>query len=249
MGKIHTINELIAMNQKSKVEPRTFRPFVEKNKVNMYEMHGDGIYLNFIESRNNNPIAKGISFISGPFSHVVATLHSDNIQQYFDEDSWIRMRKKFINFYKEQGVAKDFLDQGKTKTLVMASSDQDGHNYFDFGSYQKRDQMIVKLDIPKDLIKNIVIELCNPEIMYAVYDYIGLIGWMLSKIECLYALIDDERAFYCSEVVYEVLKHFNVFIAKNSEPSPTEEAKFFFNKEFVSTGLQHIITFNDSVFK
>jgi len=226
----HALNSIIDCIYEKKRTKKAWEPLTNQGIVDGLS---DGkIFICCLVSRNNNIVAKAISKLSGPFSHVVAVCTMAGIV-WDAHGEYSRIHVKLEQYYGDF-ISPDY--------LVLASADENGMNYFDISEYQNREMVIFDITGTQDEIEikeydngtmetvihgndksdAIIKDFLSPQIMNAHYDYTGLIGWVVKAWKWLYRKFDDERAYYCSEVVYDVFKRNGIGIADSSEPSPTD---------------------------
>ena len=125
----------------------------------------------------------------------------------------------FAQYYKASFILYNF-----PELIVLASSDANGHNFFDLSVYERREMEIYELDVTEDKHA----EILKDFIEYATkpYDSTGLVGQIFKPIKYIgkfiYKLFDDERAAYCSEGNYEVMNKNGIQIAEKKDPTPTQ---------------------------
>lgn len=211
---IHCINKKIESYYKKKWKPKIYREPTEKLK-NLFS-EGEGLYLVCIESKNNNIVSKAISFFSGKYSHTVTVLHTKNKDDWFDLKEEGSLARKVGFFYNS-------LLYPAIENLVLASADDVGMNYFDFSHYQGRKFKIRKMHQGRLREKQIAEDFISRKVMDTPYDYTGLAFWWLNRA------MDDEKAFYCSEVHSDIFRRNGKKISKDKNPSPTQIVKYFNN--------------------
>jgi len=217
MSLRHKINECIDKKMDAEWKTKTHRELNE-SAYEFFKIHGEGLYNFCVESKNNNFAAKMIALLSGKYSHGCTMFYHENIKSMLTADEWHRLQLKYYTYYGEVDNIEEKL--GKIKVLVLASADSNGMNYFDYSSYQGRKQVIMKPELTDKQMKKILHSYLTSDTMNALYDYTGLAFWWLNR------MFDDERAWYCSEIMYDKYKEAGVIIADDPNPSPTQIVKF-----------------------
>lgn len=213
MSLIHKLNEYIDKKEKKAWVPKTHKE-LDDLAYEFFKIHGEGLYNICVESTNNDFVAKMISLLTGKYSHGFTAYYCENIKAKLMDDEWHRLKLKYYTYY---GDAED-LDAklGKIKVLVLASADSNGMNYFDYSAYQKRRQVIMKPILTEAQTSSILHSYLTIDTMNALYDYTGLAFWWLNR------MFDDERAWYCSEIMYDKFKEAGVLVAAEANPAPTQ---------------------------
>jgi len=217
MGLLKIINNKVDnhFDKKWSIEPMLE---LDPNIYKVFKEHGEGIYYSNIISENNDWVSKGISLISGKYSHSMIILYTENIKELLNEQEYERLISKFKIYYGDSNELKNFVNN--TKVFVLGSADNNGMNYLNFSHYQDRRQIISSTPFKSGFISNIVSFMFYNSTMNKNYDYTGLLFWWLWRA------LDDERSWYCSEQVYDVFKIFGYKVAKRKNPSPTQIAKY-----------------------
>ena len=213
MSLIHDLNKYIDKKKKAEWVPSTHKD-LDEAVYDFFKLHGEGLYNICVESKNNNIIAKAISAISGKYSHAFTAYYCENIKARLMDDEWHRLQLKYFTYYGDSADIDAKLK--KIKILVLASADSNGMNYFDYSHYQKRTQVIMKPALTEAQTSTILHSYLTPETMNALYDYTGLAFWWLDR------MFDDERAWYCSEIIYDKFIKAGIKVAKEADPSPTQ---------------------------
>lgn len=187
----------------------------------MFENQPEGVYYSNIVTENNDWVSRLIAFFSGKFSHSVLIYNTGEktIKKLLNEKEFDRLIKKFKIYYGVDLVDAEDIIQN-TKVFVLGSADSNGMNYFNFSQYQDRKQQIISTRFDLEKSRELLKFMMTKTNMDKVYDYLGLITYPLWRF------IDDSRAWYCSEQVYDVLKIFGLKVAKKDNPSPTKIAKY-----------------------
>jgi len=181
---------------------------------NIFRTYGEGLYYVCIKSKNNDIVSKAINFFSGNISHVFPVLYTETPKEWFTDVELSRLQSNWKIYYKDK--INEF-----PKILVLASADKNGMNYPDFSTYQERKFNIRKVSLSIKDQKKIVTWFISAPVFKANYDYTGLAFWWLFK------MMDDERAYYCSEVTQDGLELLgNYKIAKKKNASPTQINKY-----------------------
>ena len=175
------------------------------------EIKEDGLYLVFLYSKNYNIVSRAIEFFSGSFSHIVLAWNGFKLS---DLTSMQRayLTRKILFYYKNL----DIDDFKKIDNLVLASMDDIGAQYFDLGTYNRREKEVIKLNLTKEQEFLVIHRFLSLEIMNKTYDFTGLTFWWVNR------MLDDESAFYCSEIYYEEFKKLGIKVCDKEEPSPTQ---------------------------
>lgn len=207
------INNLLDSYFDNHWEPKTQRA-LDPEIYNLFKSYGEGLYYVCIKSKNNDIVSKAISFFSGNISHVFPVLYTENPHAWFTDIEISRLNNNWNIYYKDEVI--DF-----PKILVLASADKNGMNYPNFSTYQRRQFNIRKVNLPIKDQKRIVSWFISAKIFKANYDYTGLAFWWLFR------LMDDEHAYYCSEITQDGLELLgNYKIAKKKNASPTQINKY-----------------------
>lgn len=189
---------------------------LKQEMYNIFKNSGHKIFYSCIESKNNNLVAKAITFFSGKYSHVFPMLYSENMRNEFTALEWKRIVKNWTSYY---GMSENEADEKlrRCKVLILASADENGMNYPDYSSYHGRAQVIRAASIDSESkINKIKKFLVSKKIMNSIYDFTGLAFWWLNKI------CDQEDAYYCSELTYDAFSQIGIKVAKEQKPSPTQ---------------------------
>lgn len=191
------------------------------NFKTMFEYQPEGVYYSSIVTENNDWVSRLIAFFSGKFSHSVLIYNTGEktMKELLNEQEYDRLIKKFKIYYGFNSEDAEYIIQN-TKTFVIGSADSNGMNYFNFSQYQDRKQIISATRFDLEKSRELLKFMMTKTNMDKVYDYLGLITYPLWRF------IDDSRAWYCSEQVYDVLKIFGLKVAKKDNPSPTKIAKY-----------------------
>lgn len=214
---INWINNKINDWKDKEWEPRDTRN-LNPEVYDIFKENGEGVYYSSIVASNNTFVGKCISWLSGKFSHTIIMIYAEDMSEWFTEEEWKRLYKKYELFYGSFGNLFQFMD--KTKIMVLGSADENGMNYFDYSQYQHRQQIISKPDLTLEQQKQVVKSLVTEDATNKNYDYTGLAFWWLWRA------LDDERAWYCSEQAYDVFKKVGYFVYNKDNPSPTQIAKY-----------------------
>ena len=200
------INKKITEYYKSKHQKVFHRPIPE-NILNVFKESGEGLYYVALKSRENNLVAKIITFLTGKYSHVVTVLYSDDMENSLCVFDRMVVTAKLNYFYLNPPALRDI------QLLVLASADSDGMNYFDFSHYCLRHFNIFKVREQFDELTSIryaISRFCRS------YDATGLFGFCLG-------LFDDETSDYCSEIVQQIFKAGGAIVFdRGRDASPTE---------------------------
>lgn len=189
--------------------------------LDFFRENGEGFYYTNLIGLPDDPVSSLITYFSGPFSHSVMLYYSEDIFRKFNVEQRDRIWYKYNDYYKNPGPEFPVNDKfDNTKVMVLGSADKIGMNYFDFSSYQNRQQIICKLpDMTPQETRNMLDYLTRKDLMEADYDVTGLVFWAER-------LADDHKSWYCSELVYDVIKNTTgISITFDENPSPTMIAK------------------------
>jgi hypothetical protein len=211
---INLINKLIAKNRRKVFRPKNHRPLTMEWYIR-FRCWGEGLYYANIQSRNNNLVAKIIAKFSKGLTHSIAILYSEDLEKHFTIPEWERIKQNWNHYY---GYTKT-LDED-IKVLVLASADENGLNFLDFGNYQRRQLSLRKVKIFKMNERRILKYLVSRS--KKIYDYTGLIFFWLHKTFKFFGFLDDPEADWCSESIYDAFKKGGIFIADRDNPSPAE---------------------------
>jgi len=221
MSLIHLLNEFVDRKMKKEYIPGAHKPLSDE-AYTFFKNNGEGLYNICVESKNNDFVAKIISLVTGKYSHGFTLYYHENIFSKLMDEEWQRLRLKYYSYY---GDSIDIDEKLKSiKVLCLASADSNGMNYKDYSAYQNRTQVIMKPTLTEAQTNKVLHSYFTPETMNAVYDYTGLAFWWLNK------MFDDERAYYCSELIYDKFSEVGIKVAQRKDPSPTE---------IVNYGIEH----------
>lgn len=217
MNLIHKLNKYICKKGKEAWIPETHKE-LDVLTYEFFKFYGEGLYNICFESINSDFVSKMISLLTGKYSHGFTVYYCENIKAKLTNDEWHRLKLKYYTYY---GNTKDIDTKlGKIKILVLAGADSNGMNYFDYSAYQKRKQVIMKPILTAAQTSSILHSYLTINTMNALYDYMGLAFWWFNK------MFDDERAWYCSEIMYDKFKEAGILIAEEANPAPTQIVKY-----------------------
>jgi hypothetical protein len=215
MSLSHRLNLFIDKIEKKKYKPGYRKPLLE-GMDQVFEMHGEGLYISCLKSEMNNIVSKAIAAISGPYSHSIMMLHANNIKKLVTDEEWARLKDKYKSYYITSPT--DDIDWllSTINILVLGSADANGMNYFDFSQYQLRRQVIFKVPCTQEQQQAILRDILSEKSMSTIYDFTGLAFWWMKRA------FDDERAWYCSEQVANVFYRNGRPVSRSLNPSPTQ---------------------------
>jgi len=213
MNLIHKLNEYIHKKEEEAWIPKTHKE-LDALAYKFFKFHGEGLYNICFESIDTDFVSTMISLISGKYSHGFTVYYCENIRAKLMDDEWHRLKLKYYTYYGNTEDSDTKL--GKIKILVLAGTDSNGMNYFDYSAYQKRKQVIMKPLLTAAQASSILHSYLTIDTMNAPYDYMGLVFWWFNR------LFDDERAWYCSEIMYDTFKQAGILIAEKANPAPTQ---------------------------
>jgi len=234
---IHWINILIGNKLKKSFQPSTYKSLPDW-LYQQFKSKGEGLFYSCIRSKDNDTASKAISSIAKffnkpgkedlPLSHCIAILYSENLKSHFTGEDWSIIQGNWNNYYGGTKLLDD-----SVKTLVLASADSTGMNYFDFSKYQTRDFSLRKVDLiaPQESKALHFLAAIAPK----YYDYTGLVFWWLYKICIWFKFLDDPEALYCSENIYEAFMCADFKIAAKEEPSPLDIENYNLDLRFFVT--------------
>lgn len=207
---LNTLHKFIGSIFRRKWVPKPRYP-QSKDMVAWFKQYGEGLYISNMQSASTNIVSKCIRLIAGEETHSIILLYAEDLRSWFTTMEWERLATKYKFYY---GSFTD-IEEDNIKILVLGSADETGMNYPSFRTYQYRMQSIRKVPLTYDNEMKIVRYLVSPQVMSAEYDYYGLIFWFLR-------IADDERAYFCSEIIEEAFKRVNLKVSVKSNPSPHE---------------------------
>lgn len=204
----HCINKAITDYYKKRFKKKSHR-ILYSSLYDVFYRNGEGLYYVDIKSKQNDIPAKLISLFSHGWTHSLTVLYAENWDKYLSKYQQSIVQQKLNDYYLSAQL-------DGIKVLVMGSADDSGMNFFDFSNYQDRKFTVRKVQESfreKDIIDFIVGTANFP------YDATGLFFWLLR-------LFDDEKAFYCSEKVYDEWLGGGIKVAEKPEPSPWDIEKY-----------------------
>ena len=235
----HFINKIVQYFANKNKKKKTWH--LMTNKELDAALSDNDFYEVCIKSKNNNTVAKAISYFSGPYSHTIVCYTKKQGMTILE-----KIKDLVGDYYNDEVVIDTLPDH-----IVLASDDDNGKNFFDMSVYQNREMDIYKLNVPKgkhaSILKDFVDSVYEDEKQTEKkpYDSTGLVGQIFkslaSKIKGLpksittilkkilngiYRLFDDERADYCSEGNYDILIKHGIIIAPSVDSTPTEVQEY-----------------------
>ena len=213
---IHSINLFFDKIFKSTWVTKTHRLLLDE-VYKLFKLRKEGLYIACIKSKNNTITAKAISLFSGPYSHCVLLYYSENIKEKVTQEEYQRLREKYKIYYGD--ILELDVILNSTKILVIGSADQNGMNYFDYSTYQSREQIIFKPELSPAQEKTILSYMLSKKSMDIIYDFMGLVFWCLK-------FVDDERAWFCSEQLCDIFSRQGVVLTTVKNPSPTQLVEY-----------------------
>lgn len=205
------INKIVGNYFRKKRKPKIHTILLD-SVLRFFQEQGEGIYYTCMRSGSTNIISRAIRCVTGAETHCVILYYSEELKSKFSSIEWDKIKMKYKEYY---GSSYD-IEEDDVKVLVMASADEVGMTYFDFSKYQRREQSIRKAPLSVMQEDTIIRYMCSDTVMDANYDYVGLTFWWFFRI------IDDERAFFCSEIIEEAFKTIGIKIAAIPNPSPKD---------------------------
>jgi len=229
MGLAHWINTLFDKKYKVEWIPKDYRDLIP-SMYDVFKANGEGVYESILQSTGNDFAAKMIAFFSGKFSHCFHMFYSEDLRGKLTNLEYVRIINNWERYYgiSEQEAEEKFQD---VKILVLGSADKNGMNYPNYSTYQSRKQCIRKLYTTPQQNIDLLKWYLNPTVMSAIYDYTGLTFWWLFKI------FDDERAYYCSEIIKDAGDKIEYAMCNIDEPSPTQIYNYIQNGKTVFEDL------------
>jgi hypothetical protein len=214
----HLVNLCFDKKFNNEHKPVLWRPFTEAHVYEAFKQFGTGLYVPAVVSVNNNIVSKAISLLTGKYSHIVLVWYTENLRADVRDDEWARLLEKYKFFYGDLPDIEEKL--ASTKMLVLGSMDDTGSNYHSYSKYMYRNQVIFKPKVTPIQQKEILHYMLQEDVMNVIYDYTGLVFQLLK-------LFDDEKAWYCSEQVYDVLIKWHCKTARKKDPSPTDQVRYW----------------------
>lgn len=238
MIDISNVNDSITASNKKSWERRSYIPEPPEYQY-LFKINGEGLYIVGVTADKKSCISNLISYISGKISHAFVVFYSENMREHFTDDEWVRLVKAYFTFYSFNTVEEAEVALRTTKVLVLASADQIGSAYYNYSFYRKRKQVIIKPTLTPDQTEALLGEYVSEKMFNKSYDFTGLVFWLMKKY-------DDERAYFCSEQVYDIFKRSGYQIGNRDNPSPTQLIRAFRNMD---QGLYKIVFANTNLGK
>lgn len=223
MSLAHCINECLEKKFKAEWVPKDLR-VLSNDMYQLFKVCGEGIYSSELVSTGNDFVSKMIAWISGKFSHAVHIIYDENLRSKITDDEYERLITNWKIYYGLDRVTAE-AEFAKVKILVLGSADKNGMNYPDFSVYQQRIQCIKKMRMTPDKSTNLLRWYLSVETFDADYDYTGLTFWPLCKT-ALYKILDDKKAYFCSEIMNLAGKAVRYTMYSKKYPSPTQLYKY-----------------------
>jgi len=214
---IHALNKAIDTREKKEWIPKIKRDLTDET-YEFFKSCGEGFYNICFESAQLDFVSKMITLVTGKYSHAVTIYYCENIRSKVTDEEWHRLKLKYFTYYNDPNDLDAKLE--KIKVLVLASADENGMNYFDYSHYQDRKQVIMKPTLNEGQMDLVLHSYLTSETMNAVYDYTGLAFWWFNR------MFDDEKAWYCSEIIFSKFIKVGIRVANSFDPSPTELVKY-----------------------